>query len=554
MACTIGSFTDARRRVAGGWSRCLPVAVLAFCAAALPGADKGGDVSPRYPWIDGKPPRYVRPVPPYPPIGVLRPPALSARSAGIPDDYSRERLLAGHLLRHIGFGPSPQDLRDVLKMGRDAYVERQLNPHSINDAKAESKLPPKGHDFYDDYSWLRRWYTRMTYTRRQLLEKMVLIWHEHFATSNEKVSSGCYMHEQEEFFRKNALGNFRDLLVGITKDQAMLIWLDNDWNDGQAYDDDGNKIPPNENYARELMQLFSLGTTKLNMDGTPVVDSDGIPVPAYTEDDVKAAARALTGWHVTYGKCGKKAGFEKWMHDEENKTFLGQVIKGRKGKAGTREVADVVRIIMQQSSVAPFISKMLIQKLATETPTPGYVERVATVFKQSGGDLKKTVRAILTDDELYSDEIIRAEYKEPIDQFIGALRALGAVTRGGAPIDWTYTSGQLVYYPPSVFSFYPPGSKATLVNTALVTIRDRVAEDIVNGYWDTYFLSEKHIKGHKLKTPEQAVDYLADLLLTAPLQDEVRDIVISYMNGQVTDEKFRGAVWLILCSPDFQVN
>lgn len=465
-----------------------------------------------------------------------------------------QRLLAGHLLRRIGFGPSAQSMADVLRMGSDAYIEQQLHPAQINDKEAESRLPPKGHDFYDDYSWMRRWYTRMVYSRRQLLEKMTLIWHEHFATSNEKVSSGCYMHEQEELLRRNALGSFRDLLIGITKDQGMLIYLDNDPNNGKATDGDGNPIPPNENFAREFLQLFTLGTAQLAMDGTPLTGTDGVPLPPYTEDDVKAAARALTGWHIHYGKCGVKAAFDSSYHDSAKKTFLGSTIVGRKGAAGAKEVQDVVEIILKQPTVAPFISKMLIQKLATESPTPEYVERVATVFAATRGDIRATVRAIVKDPEFDGDPVVRTQFKEPIEQFVGALRALGAHTRGGAVIDWTYAAGQLIYYPPSVFSFYPPGSKVTLVNTALVTIRDRVADEIVAGSWDTWFDAEALIKRRHLKTPSQAVDYLSDALLAAPLQPEVRSAVIDYMDGRVDEWTFRGAVWLLLCSPDYQRN
>lgn len=518
-----------------------PVTVLAIASRI---AIAGGEAGP--------PRGSASVVPPSMPAAVSTP--APAGPAVVPADYSRDRLLAGHLIRRIGFGPTPAEVARVLQIGREAYVDEQLSPGSIDDRKALGKLPPPGKDYYDDYSWMRRWLTRMTYSRRQLLEKMTLIWHEHFATSNDKVSSGCYMHEQEELLRKNALGSFRQLLAGITRDQAMLVWLDNDWNCGQDRDDEGNLIPPNENYARELLQLFSLGTDMLNPDGTPVLDGDGVPVPAYTEDDIKDVARALTGWHTRWGKCNMKSVFEHWNHDPDSKTFLGVTIKGRKGKAGAKEVYDVVDAIMKHPSTAPFISKILIQKLATEAPSVGYVERVAGVFKRTNGNIKETVRAILMDDEFVSDANVRDMYKEPVEHFIGALRALNAHTRGGALIEWCYYAGQLPYYPPSVFSFYPPGKRVTLVNTALVTIRDHSLDHFAEGYWDTWFEANAHIKSHKLKTPEQVVDYLSDLLLTAPLSAGARNEVIAYMEGRVDEEKFRGAAWLIMCSPDYQRN
>src|SRR5262249_227279 len=162
------------------------------------------------------------------------------------------RLTAGHVLRRLGFGPSPADMSTVLSMGVPAYIAQQLNPLSINDSAAEAKLPPPPKDQYDYETRLRRWFIRMVYSKRQLREKMTLIWHEHFATCIEKVGSGCLMAQQESLFRVTSLGEFRNLLINITKDKAMMVWLDNNYNNGQATDSNGKKIPPNENYAREF--------------------------------------------------------------------------------------------------------------------------------------------------------------------------------------------------------------------------------------------------------------------------------------------------------------
>ncbi len=472
-----------------------------------------------------------------------------------PDAYDPQRLLAGHLLRRIGFGPTPAEVTAAARRGLARTVDAQLAWGGIDDSYALHHLPPPPKDRYDDYGWLRRWYTRITLTKRTLLEKMTLIWHEHFATSNDKVGNAWLMKKQEDLLRRRALGRFPDLLTDIVTDQAMLVWLDNDYNNGNEFDDDGNRVLPNANFAREFLQLFSLGPVMLNMDGTPVIGSDGLPVPSYTEGDIKEIARALTGWHVDYPRHAYRFGvFESYLHDEGPKTILGTTIPGRTGKLGALEVKDVVAIVMAHPNVAPFISKNLIVKLATETPTPGYVERVATVFKATNGDIKKTVRAILTDPEFVSDAVVRTQFKEPIEHFVGPVRALGGTTRGGAFVDWTYLTKQLLYYPPSVFSFYPPGQKKVLINSATLTYRDRGADELVAGYTDTSFNPTTLIKRYRLTTPAATVDFLADALLVAPLSADVRDQVISYMEGRVDDEKFRGAVWLVMCSPDFQRN
>jgi uncharacterized protein (DUF1800 family) len=472
-----------------------------------------------------------------------------------PEVFDPARLLAGHLLRRITFGPVPTEVTAATKRGLARYVDLQLNYGAIDDSAAMARLPKPPKYKYDDAGWQRRWFARMVYSKRQLVEVLTLIWHEHFATSNDKVDNAFLMHKQEDLLRRRALGRFPDLLTDVITDQAMLIWLDNDYNDGNAYDDDGNRVLPNANFAREFLQLFAMGPVMLNLDGTPVLDGNGLPVPSYTETDIKNISRALTGWHVDYkAQRYAKAIFDPNYHDSTPKTILGVTIPGRTKLAGALEVKDVVAIVMAHPNVAPFISKILIQKLATETPTPGYVQRVATVFQTTKGDLKKTVRAILVDSEFVSDAVVRTQFKEPIQYFVAPVRALSGITKGDAFIDWTFTTKQLIYYPPSVFSFYPPGQRGALINTALVTYRDRGTDELVAGYTDTDFNPVTLMKRYKLTTPEQVADFLADALLVAPLPDEARSAVIAYMNGSVSEEKFRGAVWLVLCSPDYQRN
>jgi uncharacterized protein (DUF1800 family) len=291
------------------------------------------------------------------------------------------------------------------------------------------------------------------------------------------------------------------------------------------------------------------------MDGTPVLGPDGVALPNYTEDDVKEVARALTGWAMGPWRNGKASRFMPWLHDEGNKTILGETLTGRRDRDGAQEVGDVVNIIMRHPSTAPFISKILIQKLATETPSPAYVGRVAAVFKSTNGDIKQTVRAILLDPEFTAPANVRSEFKTPIEFFTGLVRGLGVETEGWHFNDWLTRAKHRPYYPPSVFSFYPPGQKSQLVNTDIATILDSAADEfVVNPWGDLYFDVEEFVDRYDIETPEQAVDKLTDLLLAGPLQAEVRDEVIAYFGGQVTEEKLRGAIWLIVCSPDYHRN
>lgn len=251
-------------------------------------------------------------------------------------DYDPARLMAGHVLRRVEFGPSPKDMDTVLRLGVNGYIEQQLNPSQIDDSALEAILPNEPKNQFNTYTRWRRWYLRMVASKRQLQEKMALVWHEHFATSINKVGYAEFMSDQEDLFRRNALGSFRQMLIEITKDRAMVIWLDNNYNDGNATDDEGNPVPPNENYARELLQLFSMGPEKMNPNGTIVMGGDGRPVVNYTETDVRETARALTGFYVDYKK-NKKTEFEPYAHDAGNKTILGRTVVGRSGADGARK-------------------------------------------------------------------------------------------------------------------------------------------------------------------------------------------------------------------------
>jgi uncharacterized protein (DUF1800 family) len=464
------------------------------------------------------------------------------------------RCIAGHLLRRIGFGPSPRDMDEVLAKGFEAYVAEQLDPESVDDSALEAMLPDVSPT--DLYGAVARWYLRMLASRRQLLEKMTLFWHEHFATSLEKVLFPNLMRKQEELFRRHALGSFPELLVEITKDAAMLVWLDNGGNDGRARDADGDPIPPNENYARELLQLFALGTVKLNLDGTPVLDGTGRPEPAFSENDVKEIARALTGWGVKNNVEGKVQFFPK-RHAAGPWVVFGETLQRRRGKRGARTIDDVVSLIMKQPTVAAFVARELILKFATETPSGNYVERVATAFRDTNGDIRETMRALVNDPEFVDDSVIRSQYKTPIEHVLGSVRGLSATTYGRSLFVWCREARELVYFPPSVFSFYRPGQKGALVDTHLVFVRDRIADKLANnveGAGEAFVDVAGMITSNALDTPEKAVDFLAATLLAAPLAHEARAAILGYMDGLVTEGTMRGAIWLVLCSPDYQRN
>jgi uncharacterized protein (DUF1800 family) len=255
------------------------------------------------------------------------------------------------------------------------------------------------------------WLDRMLRTNRPLVEKMTLFWHGHFATSIQKVPAQD-MIAQIDLFRAQGLGRFGDLLRAVTRDPAMLIWLDNRAN---------AKAHPNENYAREVMELFALGLGN------------------YTESDVKEAARAFTGW--TIDRTGA-AGFVPARHDDLPKTILGQT-----GDFGSD---DVIALIVSQPVHQRFIARKLLEYFVYSDPEPELIEQTAQVYALSGLDIAKTLGTILRSNVFYSTRAYRALPKSPIELAIGTLRYLGV---SAIPTNLPYQlarMGQEPLNPPSV--------------------------------------------------------------------------------------------------------
>lgn len=474
--------------------------------------------------------------------------------------YDRDRLIAGHLLRRIGFGPTEADIERVLRLGVGGYVDEQLAPETIDDRAALRVVGQIARSSNPAKPQLQ-WYLRMIYSRRQLLEKTTLFLHKHFATSAANIPDGFrLLDDQIAMFRRGAFGSFRSLLENVTRDRAMLHFLNNDRNDGNATDANGDRVPPNENYAREFLQLFSMGPTKLDPGGEPVLDADGGAVPNYTEEDVREVARALTGWAALPRQ--KSAAFVPALHDSRPKSIFGARLEGRRGAAGAREVEDVVDLVMRHPSTAPFMARALILDFVTVTPSPAYVRRVADVFRSTDGDMHATLRAMLLDPEFTSQAVVRTQYKTPIEQVIGTYRALSISSPRTLSLAFearyfTSQAGEQLYFPPNVFSFYAPGDKEALATTFYVFSRDTTAADFaynVSMFVSGVFDAEQFVERHAITSPVQCVDALSDALLTAELQPAVRAEILAYMGSEVTPVKVRGAAWLVMCAPDFQLN
>ncbi len=313
-----------------------------------------------------------------------------------------EQQKIAHLLRRFGFGASEAEVEYYGKGGLAGAIDKLLNyesvdegfavdPETLSNQQGKLKLPAV-------QVW---WLMRMVTTRRPLQEKMTLFWHDHFATSADKVTSPYMMLTQNQILRAGATGKFEDLLTNVSKDPAMLLWLDNEFN---------VKGHPNENFAREVMELFTLG------------------IGNYTEHDVQEAARAFSGWG--YGARGRQRQPKNqklaknqvfidnaFNHDDGTKEFLGN--------KGNFDGDDIIGILCSQPRTARYITWKLWEWFAYPSPDEALVARLAEPFFQGGLRIKDLIRSIMEAPEFYSEKAYRAVYKNPMDFAVSTLRQLG---------------------------------------------------------------------------------------------------------------------------------
>jgi uncharacterized protein (DUF1800 family) len=340
------------------------------------------------------------------------------------------RRAAAHLLRRAGFGGTPSEVDALAALGADAAVDQLLHPAepdiAFPDAPDAALLTdPKTRQRAAQYWWL----DRMLRTRHPLVEKMTLFWHGHFATSIRKVSADL-MVGQIDLLRTFALGHFHDLLLAVSKNPAMLVWLDNRYND---------KAHPNENYAREVMELFTLGLGN------------------FSEDDVKDVARAFTGWGLDKSQ---RFVFRPAQHDDGEKTVLGTT--------GRFDGTDIVAMLVAQPVHQRFMSRKLLEFFVYSDPEPELVDALSQTYALSGYDVGRTVGTILRSNVFFSARAYRALPKSPLEYAIGTLRFLEVRTVPNDTVSWLSRMGQIPLAPPSVKGW---DGGPTWINTATLLTR-----------------------------------------------------------------------------------
>lgn len=380
------------------------------------------------------------------------------------------RVAAARFLEQAAFGPTREEIDHVQALGFSAWLDEQF-------AARSSYIPPLSPSQTGVLPLQQVFFTNAINGKDQLRLRVALALHEIWVVSANKIGNSSGMALYLRLLQSSAFGNYYDLMHDMTLNPAMGNYLD------MANNDKPNAVTghaADENYARELMQLFTIGLVELNLDGTPKLDKDGKPIPTYDQAVVEGFARALTGW--TYAPPpGRPPQFPMWEnyggpmvpvdahHDFQAKPLLRGVVAPA-GQTAAQDLDQALHNVFEHPNVAPFVSKQLIQHLVISNPSPAYVERVATVFNDDGkgtrGNLQAVVRAILLDPEARQGDDPTAapapgagKLKEPIVLAAALVRAAGVTMESpNRLIEYTTYLGQNLYVPDSVFSYFVPGT------------------------------------------------------------------------------------------------
>lgn len=439
------------------------------------------------------------------------------------------RTQIAHLLRRAGFGASKQELDEYIALGRDGAVERLIEYQNVED-DVDQRVPLPEIDFSSrGMAELQRWWLlRMAYTKRPLQEKLVLMWHGWLTTEARAVNNAVLIYRQNQFFREHALDSFDVILKGITIDPAMLIYLDNRSN---------RRGRPNENYAREIMELFAMG------------EGNG-----YTEQDIREGARALTGWTVT--RQGE-AQFNRNLFDPDEKKIFGQV-----GRWGWEDFVDM---IVRRPETGPFVARKLWSFFAYDDPEPEIIHSLARLYYTSGFSIKAMVHWILNSDAFSSEKAYRAKLKSPAELVAGALRSLEITTQGRNLNNLMARMGMQLFNPPNVAGW--KGGRAWITSTTLLerlnfglavaTLRNNASQ---TEQFDLMGL----LRANDLQTPSAVLDHFLDLLVDGNVSPERRELLRDYLesdppNGRLVldqrfvEERVRGLLHLVLAMPEYQL-
>jgi len=489
---------------------------------------------------------------------------------------------AAHLLNRAGFGGPPAEIETLEKMGLENAVNHLVDYEKLpdetpdpawarpdpdrikklqqgRDLKRQMRTAPeseratleqKGREMFREFQQdqrmhmleLRRWWLqRMAAGPRPLQEKLTLFWHGHFATSNQKVKDPYLMWLQNNTFRKLASGSWKQMLVAVTKDPAMLVWLDQT---------QSRKEHPNENYAREVMELFTLGEGH------------------YTEKDVTEAARAFTG--LVYRPFFQDSDYRPFIHDRDVKTVLGTT--------GPLTWVEVLDQIIAQPQSARFITAKLWTFFASENPSPQLVSDLAETFRRSDNQFKPLLRAMFHSEEFYADSVVRSQVKSPVQWLVGSVRMLER-DLPPAPVCSNFLAnlGQDLFAPPNVkgwdggISWITTNNLLARYNQAEMLVYGRNQIQLNDGKKGMRFVQNRFNQMHteakpveiaRLLAPEQRssksalVPALERRLIQGKLKPKQEATLQEYLanRGSLDDHDILETIRLMMSTPEYQLT
>ena len=477
---------------------------------------------------------------------------------------------AAHLLNRAGFGGPPAEIERLVKLGPEQAVSQLVDFEKIPDTTPDPDWAKPDPDKVARLQAMRQageeerrqmqreeqrtqreritdlrgwWLQRMAKGPRPLQEKMALFWHGHFATSVEKVRDAYLMWRQNVLFRRLATGNWQELLIEAGKDPAMLIWLD------QAQ---SRKQRPNENFAREVMELFALGEGH------------------YTEKDITEAARALTGW--TLDQSRQNFSYRPMAHDDRVKTVFG--------KTGNFDGEEVLKLIVAQPQAGHFVTAKLWHYFAGEMPAANLNTALATLFRENGNNFKSLLHAVFRSEEFYAPSLMRNQVKSPVQWLVGTVRMLeGELPTALACWALTRNLGQDLFAPPNVKGW--DGGLAWITTNNLLT-RYNQAAALVQGDMSTVAvgnfgnkpnmarMGNKRLQNArparvdvgKILTERERTDKralvgaLEQRLLQSKLKPKQEQALRDYLDsqGELDEGDILGAIRLVMSTPEYQLT
>ncbi len=426
---------------------------------------------------------------------------------------------AAHLFRRAGFGATDQELTAAVAKPPSDVVS-DLVGRALAASQDDASTDPLARAMLatgNARTLAAWWLHRMLNTETPLLEKLTLFWHGHFATGADKVTDSALMFAQNQLLRRHSLGSFADMAHAIARDPAMLIYLDSATN---------RKAHPNENFARELMELFCLGEGN------------------YSEKDVQELARCFTGWEVRRDTFR----FNRYQHDSGQKSILGQ--------QGEFSGEDGVDIVLAQSSCPEFIVGKLIRFFMFDEPaaTPELIAPLARLFRESDLQVAPVIERLLGSNLFFSEHSIARRLRSPVELLIGLLRSLEATTNLNLVADGLHELGHSVFYPPNVKGW--DGGR-TWINTSTLLGRANLIGSVLHSDKTRFAGGDLAALAaqNNATQPEALLDWLERLLVAVPLPTAARQSLLESASSSAASQNDRLATVLHTLSalPVFQL-